>query len=106
MKLPVLIIWIWGLVDELDEELLLLPLPPLPPPPLAPPPPPEDEPLDPLLVRPEPVPVPLMLLPEVPVPLNCWPTVRLTTATVPSMGAVSDAPVSPACALASCACAA
>src|SRR4051812_36602605 len=84
--------WICGLVDEeefdeLDE--LDVPLVEL----LAPV-------LDPPLVRPEPVPVPLRLSPDVPVPPSCWPTVRLTTATVPAIGAVSDAPDRAAWALA------
>ena len=44
--------------------------------------------------RPDPVDDPLRFVPPVPVPLSCWPTVRLTAATVPSMGAVRVAPPS------------
>src|SRR5438067_2166446 len=88
-KDPVLIIWISG-VDELDDDELLLALDELlllPPPPFPPLPP------DPL-VRPDPVVDSLRFVPDAPVPLSCWPRVRLTAATVPSMGAVSVAPLS------------
>jgi hypothetical protein len=69
----VLIIWIWGVDDELAlelelEELLALELPlavALPPPAL------DDELLDGVFVRPEPVLLPLKLVPDVPVPLSC-----------------------------------
>src|SRR5437763_15164920 len=92
-------IWICG-VDELDEDELELEdelefAPEL----LLPPPP--DELADDAFVRPDPVDDPLRFVPPVPVPLSCCPTVRLTAATVPSMGAVSVAPLREACALAS-----
>src|SRR4051812_24988546 len=101
-KAPVLIIWICGVDDELDDEELLAldPVPALPPPP---PPAPEELAL-PLLaefVLPEPVAEPLRFVPPVPEPLSCWPTVRLTAATVPSIGAVRVAPFNDAWALAS-----
>jgi hypothetical protein len=86
--------------DELAlelEELLAVELPVL----VALPPPPVVEPLEGVFVRPEPVLVPLMLVPDVPVPLSCWPTVRFTVATVPSMGAVNVAPDNDVWALAS-----
>src|SRR5579864_1071630 len=94
-NVPVLIIWICGVDEELDEELLLAldapPPPPPPPPPL----------LLGALVLPEPVADPLRFVPPAPVPLSCWPTVRLTAATVPLIGAVSVAPFNDAWALAS-----
>ena len=61
----------------------------------------EPDPVEPVPVELEPVPaspVPAFPLPE-PVPVTCWPTVRLTEATVPAMVEVSEASFRLVCAV-------